>query len=619
VAQEVHLCHFANTKCLLLDDELHWRPALQRSTEVVDEEFTLSNVSKLSSEYDLMVPGKALAILQEKYSTEVHPHVTMLDEVLHHIHLFVRLSPEQKEQLILGIKHASTVRNRGRETGHAAGTMMCGDGGNDVGALKAADIGLALLSGFGNANVKKDGDKLEEGSAEDVLAAMKQDEAKRLGLLNKQSGEEMKRRRADIVTKQQDLIQEEMARRQQNGEDVGIMGSMMAMKTVMGRIQQDIRTEQEHISKSHGAAVSAGASKWIEGITETEDTMAVKLGDASTAAPFTSRTPSVSSVIDIIRQGRCTLLSAVQQMQIMMLESMISAYTLSAMSVDGTRSSEAQMMASSTLISVASIAFTFARPVDRMHPVRPLRSVFHPAHFFSIMGQMLIHIVCMWYIAEWAKSTMTQEELDAILQFEKDRNKKINAMDEEQLSDVWWFLSVPFKENLLNTVCWLIQCAQQVSVLLVNYKGYPWMKGFLENQPLFLSLFCTVIMVAVCAWGTFPWLNSILNLVVVPTELRVPLIVMLMVSLAGAFIWDRLMLCIFAPHIFKVIKEAAVNTRPVHFFPMLKTVGYILAGLTILGLGNPLLWIIAIWFYRDYRKKQAAKVEAEAQVPAEKR
>merc|ERR1719199_531918 len=114
----------------------------------------------------------------------------------------------------------------------------------------------------------------------------------------------------------------------------------------------------------------------------------VQLGDASIAAPFTSRTPSISSTVDIIRQGRCTLLSAVQQMQIMMLESMISAYTLSAMSVDGTKPSEAQMMASGSLMTVASLAFSFAKPADKMHPTLPLRSVFHPAIFFSMIGQL---------------------------------------------------------------------------------------------------------------------------------------------------------------------------------------------------------------------------------------
>merc|ERR1712154_335371 len=117
----------------------------------------------------------------------------------------------------------------------------------------------------------------------------------------------------------------------------------------------------------------------------------------------------------------------------------------STMSVDGTRPSEAQMMASGTLISVASLAFSFARPVDRMHPVRPLASVFHPAILFSMLGQLAIHLFCMVYIAQLAKDIMGPEQLKEIIEFEKERNKKIEAMDEEVMNDFNWLLSVPFK------------------------------------------------------------------------------------------------------------------------------------------------------------------------------
>jgi cation-transporting ATPase 13A1 len=384
------------------------------------------------------------------------------------------------------------------------------------------------------------------------------------------------------------------------------MGQMSAMKVVMGRLQSEIKKEQEIMTKKHGNAFAASAAKSaMTDLDSMEDTPMVQLGDASIAAPFTSRTPSIGSCVDIIRQGRCTLLSAVQQMQIMMLESMISAYTMSTMSVDGTRPSEAQMMASGTLMSVASLAFSFARPLDRMHPVRPLSSVFHPAILFSMLGQLAIHLGCMIYIADLAKELMGEEKVKEIVEFEKERNKQIEGMDEEQMNDVFWFMSVPFKNNLLNTCCWLVETSQQIAVIFVNYKGRPWMKGLLENQPLFLSLFLCVALVAVCAWGAFPYLNSLLNLEPsMPEDLRIRVMGCLVVSLVGTFIWDRICTAIFAPHIFNTMLEEAKAVTFADFIPILKTVGYVAGGTLFLITGNPILWGLAFMMWRKYKSHQ---------------
>jgi hypothetical protein len=46
-----------------------------------------------------------------------------------------------------------------------------------------------------------------------------------------------------------------------------------------------------------------------------------------------------------------------------------------------------------------------------MHPERPLRSLFHPAIFVSMVGQAAIHLACMAYAVKLATDTMGPAKL----------------------------------------------------------------------------------------------------------------------------------------------------------------------------------------------------------------
>jgi manganese-transporting P-type ATPase len=241
----------------------------------------------------------------------------------------------------------------------------------------------------------------------------------------------------------------------------------------------------------------------------------------------------------------CFVLSS--QYQILALQCLISSYSLSVLYLDGVKYGDTQMTAMGMLGSVSFMSVSRSKPLDRLSKVRPLTSIFHPALFISLLGQFTIHLSTMVIAVYYAKQHLPPDH-------------KVE-------------LEGQFQPGVLNTVVFLVSNVQQVTVFVANLQGRPFMTGLTENRPLLWSLVCTFILTFMFASETVPGLNKYFQLVPLPDEVfRDFILKLLMIDVAAAFLFDRLMKFIFCRDI---LFASVQGTTWKDAFSLLKTIGII--------------------------------------------
>jgi manganese-transporting P-type ATPase len=91
-----------------------------------------------------------------------------------------------------------------------------------------------------------------------------------------------------------------------------------------------------------------------------------------------------------------------------------------------------------------------------------------------------------------------------------------------------------FKPNLVNTVCYIVQNATQLLTFAVNYVGHPFQTPLRQNSGMIGSLRMSCLALLVVTSGAVPMLNKRVQLVPIPTQLKMELFVGVAIVIAGS-------------------------------------------------------------------------------------
>ncbi|XP_076915651.1 putative manganese-transporting ATPase PDR2 isoform X2 [Bidens hawaiensis] len=310
--------------------------------------YSEETVEALTEGHDLCIGGDCFEMLLQTNSVA---------NVIPYVKVFARVAPEQKELIMTTFKSSGRI------------TLMCGDGTNDVGALKQAHVGVALLNAIPPPSPGEN-----------------------------PSSETKPKKPKPVIEPSSSAV-------------------------------TSATSNQRHLTPAE--VQRQKLKKMMDELNEGDDgrsTPIVKLGDASMASPFTAKHASVSPTTDIIRQGRSTLVTTLQMFKILGLNCLATAYVLSVMYLDGVKLGDVQATISGVFTAAFFLFISHARPLPTLSAERPHPNIFCSYVFLSLLGQFAIHILFLVSSVKEAEKHMPEECIEPDSEFESNMVNTVSYM-----------------------------------------------------------------------------------------------------------------------------------------------------------------------------------------------
>lgn len=475
----------------------NWMSTDQKT--VVPFEDSMEGFVNFARKYDLCLTGDSLNFIMKGQKDK------LAYEMICRVKVFARVSPKQKETIV------TTLKSRGKTV------LMCGDGTNDVGALKHAHVGVALLSGSSTSPPK-----IMKARQEILNAGIDENSAPAKQLANRKSGSKFPNQGSS------------------NRKNVGSNNNSTA-------VSPNLMTPEER-RREKILEAQANLRAMLE---EQDRAQFVKLGDASIAAPFTSRLSSTQCISHIIKQGRCTLVTTLQMFKILALNALLSAYCHSVLYLDGIKFSDGQFTLQGLLSTMCFLFITRSQPLKKLSAQRPLPNMFNLYTILTVTLQFVVHFSSLIFLYNQAKlfqETIDKQNLTLSTPVDP-MSSELNRQGVETLvknetfdtsdSDGSSSLHTEFKASLINSTVYIIWMSVQLATFVVNYKGHPFMQNLRNNRPLCYSFIISTFVIFVCVNGWSPSLTEQLSVVDFPNEFRPVVLGTIVADFMLAYVIDR--------------------------------------------------------------------------------
>ncbi|CDJ44821.1 cation-transporting ATPase, putative, partial [Eimeria tenella] len=382
----------------------------------------------------------------------------LLRQLVRYVRVFARLSPREKQQVV----HAFAAEG--------FPVLMCGDGANDIGALKTAAVGVSVLSSAPCAAV----------SAAAAAAAAAGPGADAAG--------------------------------------AGRAGAAGFAATQ--RQQQQLSPQQQRQQL---------LERTLEGLAG-ESTL-VPLGSASVAAAFTCRDSGIGVVSRVVSEGRCCLSSLLLMHRLIALNCTVTAFSLSVLSTDGVRYSDLQAAIESCLSTTLTLCLSAspeenAQQQQQQQQIKgfmgnkpPPTSVFSFWGILSLVGQGALHVWCLaraWVLARALRDSSSSSSGGT--------SSSSSSSEDENL----------FKPDEVNTAVFYLSLCMHLSTFLANYEGAPWSQPLRQNRRLWRMLLGGFLVLLLLLLQLLPFLNQALELVLfTDTRLQLQLQLLILLDIFG--------------------------------------------------------------------------------------